>query len=1019
MALLAESSSELQGDLRLFAGGQLPAGAAEGTIRAGQRPKIAFLFTGQGSQYAGMGRKLYDTEPVFRNALDQAAAILEPHLRRPLLESMFATQAEQGILTQTELAQPALFAIEYALVQLWRSWGITPSIVMGHSVGEFVAACVAGVFSLEDGLTLIAERGRLMQELPAGGAMAAVFADEARVTARLAQFADRLAVAALNGREETVISGDAAALTALLAHFNDDGIKSSMLEVSHAFHSPRLDPMLDALERRARDVQYAAPRIRLLSNLTGAPFPAGTFPDAHYWRRHAREPVQFAACVDALRAEGVTMLVEVGPHPTLLALAGRTAPDASWSTVASLRKGRDDRREMLSGLAKLYVCGSAVQWESLTRGRRVALPTYPFRRERYWAVAGEGKMGLAQPRHPLLGKRRELASGTRNGDPNAEVPGVPHDWYYEVRWRAQSRSGARVRGAKAGPWLIFADRGGIAERIAARQKAMGIETILVTPGDHWSFADGQSCIRPGEPGDYKRLFESVGKPAVVIHLWSIDTPEDPSMDQSFAAGSGSLLCLLHGLLGAEGSPQPRLWLVTRDAQAVVAGDRCDSPWNATLWGLGRTLSVENSEIWGGLVDLAGSSSIEPIADQLIAEITEGTLDDKIALRGGDRYVARLARRRASRRTTGDFVPRPDGTYLITGGLGGIGLAIARWLVQHGAKHLLLVGRTPLRAGDIGVADHDSIEGRRAAAVAALVSLGAEVETAAIDVAIEGALEGCLERRRVRGAPPVCGVFHTAGTVQFQPLATQDIASLRGGLAAKVDGAWRLHRLFAGAPLDCFVLFSSTSALLNSPLLGGYAAGNAFLDALAHHRRARGLPALSINWGTWGEVGMAVEAGRGGAMLKGVGLITTSRGLAALRELLQAGDTQAAVMPVDWAEFARAYPAFTADPFLEAMVSDVGHDQRLVSAGLSVAAFQGGSPDQRLVHGRGLSAGAGRPGPRNAAGAFGRPAPPFVLWLRFADGGAAEEPDRGRFGDHRPADPIPSGPQRRRADPVNV
>ena len=569
LALLAESSSELQCDLRLFASGQLPAGAAEGTIRVGQRQKIAFLFTGQGSQYAGMGRRLYDTEPVFRSALDQAAAILKPHLRRPLLESMFAKDAEQGILTQTELAQPALFAIEHALVKLWRSWGIAPSIVMGHSVGEFVAACVAGVFSLEDGLTLIAERGRLMQELPAGGAMAAVFADEARVTARLAQFSDRLSVAALNGREETVVSGDAAALTALLAHLNGDGIKSSMLEVSHAFHSSRLDPMLDALERRARNVQYAAPRIQLLSNLTGAPFPAGTFPDAHYWRRHAREPVQFAGCVDALRAEGVTALVEVGPHPTLLALVGRTAPDASWSSVASLRKGRDDRREMLSGLAKLYVCGSAVQWESLTRGRRVALPTYPFRRERYWAVTGGGKVGLAQPGDPLLGERCELAPGTRNADPNDEVPGVPHDWFYKVRWHAQSRNGGSVRSAKAGPWLIFADSGGIAERIAARQKASGVETILVTPGDHWSFADGQSCIRPGEPGDYKRLFESVGKPAAVVHLWSIDALEDPSMNQTFAARIGQSAQPVAWAARCESSPQPRIWVVTRDAQAVV------------------------------------------------------------------------------------------------------------------------------------------------------------------------------------------------------------------------------------------------------------------------------------------------------------------------------------------------------------------------------------------------------------------------------------------------------------------
>ena len=363
LALLAESNGDLQSDLRLFANGQLPAGAAAGTIRIGQRPKIAFLFTGQGCQYPGMGRRLYDTEPVFRGALDEAATIVERDLRRPLLATMFGTDTEQGALTQTGFTQPALFAIEYALARLWQSWGITPTIVAGHSVGEFVAACIAGVFSLEEGLKLIAERGRLMQELPAGGAMAAVFADDTRVTAELTPFADRLAVAALNGPEETVISGEASALAEVLTRFTANGVKSSMLDVSCAFHSPCLDPMLDAFEQRARNIDYSGPRIRLMSNLTGAPFPVGSHPDAHYWRRHAREPVRFAACLDTLRAEGVTALVEVGPHPTLLALAERAAPGASWSAVASLRRGRDDRRSMLSGLAKLYALGAPVQWE--------------------------------------------------------------------------------------------------------------------------------------------------------------------------------------------------------------------------------------------------------------------------------------------------------------------------------------------------------------------------------------------------------------------------------------------------------------------------------------------------------------------------------------------------------------------------------------------------------------------------------------------------------------------------------
>jgi acyl transferase domain-containing protein/acyl carrier protein len=1228
VALLAESRSGLEGDLRLLAGGQLPAGAAEGTIRAGQRPKIAFLFTGQGSQYAGMGRRLYETEPVFSSALDEAAAILEDHLRRPLLESIFTKNGSN--LTQTEFVQPALFAIEYALTELWRSWGITPSIVMGHSVGEYVAACVAGVFTLEQALTLIADRARLMQELPAGGAMAAVFADEATVTGHLTEFADRLAIAALNGPEEIVVSGDAGALKAFLARLKHDGIKSSLLEVSHAFHSPLLDPMLDAFEKRARDVKYATPRIRLLSNLTGAPFAAGSFPDAHYWRRHAREPVRFASCVDTLRAEGITTLVEVGPQPTLLALAGRAAPDASWSTVASLRKGRDDRHEMLSGLAKLFVCGSTVHWEALTRGRsgrRVALPTYPFRRERYWATSGEIAQASARPGHPLLGERRELArapgtyiwesevnlkthpwledhrvEGTvivpataymeiamatareifgsapvsiqqienlkpmvlhdddilllqtvlvtepdnvgrlevhscpkgKPGEPvtaarwtahvtatisliQSEPPGnglatidaareqftrglpgkefyalsaakgnqwgpcfqgldhvwigdgeavarvqvpyklehevsryqfhpaisdacghalvaavsinetgagshgafvgsgvgetrfyqcptgttlwahaklrqpaegetnivvgdvkvydsdgtpvsetrdarlwffdeplndaVPADWYYKVRWHAQSRGGAGVRSAKAGPWLIFADSSGLAQRIAAERKASDSKTIIVVPGDQWSFSGERASIRPDEPGDYNRLLESIGKPAVVVHLWSMEATDRLPMDRAFAFGSGSLLQLLHALLAAKAKPQPRIWVVTREAQAVVEADKCDSPWNAALWGLGRTLSVENAEIWGGLIDVGRDRPIETATEQLIAEVSAGTSEDKIAFRGRQRYVARLERHRPSRNKTENFTPKADATYLITGGLGGIGLAIARWLVEQGARHLLLVGRTRLAARDIrSDADPDSAAGRRAAAVATLKSLGAEVETAAIDIAIEGQLEKCLERRRARCAPPIAGVFHAAGVLQFQPLGALDVASLRGALAAKMDGAWQLHRLFAEAPLDCFVLFSSSSALLNSPLLGGYAAGNAVLDALAHHRQALGLPALSINWGTWGEVGMAVEAGRTatGDMLKGAGVIDTSKGLAALRQLLEAGETQAAVMPIDWLEFSRAYPAFASDPLLQQMVVDVARDQGSELQGLSVRTIVEGSPEQRAA-----------------------------------------------------------------------
>ena len=412
LALLTDSKGDLERELRTFALGQTPAVAVEGTLRLGQQPKIAFLFTGQGSQYPGMGRGLYEDEPVFRAALDRMAAIVQPQLDHPLLEVMFADGVGSP-LTKTAYTQPALFALEYALAELWRSWGVTPSIVLGHSVGEYAAACVAGVFSPEDGLSLIAERGRLMQQLPAGGAMAAVFAKEAQVSARLASYGDRIVVAAVNGAEEVVISGDAAAVSEVVASLLAEGVTSRMLDVSHAFHSPHLDPMLDSLERSAARIAHSVPRIPLLSNLTGAPFPANISPDATYWRRHAREPVRFAACVDALRAAGVTALVEVGPHPTLLALAERAAPGAPWASIASLRKGRDDRRELLLSLATLYAGGTAVQWDAVNAhrgGHRVSMPTYPFQRERYWVATNSAARPAPQVGHPLLGERRELAS---------------------------------------------------------------------------------------------------------------------------------------------------------------------------------------------------------------------------------------------------------------------------------------------------------------------------------------------------------------------------------------------------------------------------------------------------------------------------------------------------------------------------------------------------------------------------------------------------------------------------------
>jgi myxalamid-type polyketide synthase MxaC len=1210
LALIAGSTQQLEQDLRGFASGNLPRHAWHGTTRAGEKPKIAFLFTGQGAQYAGMGRRLYDTEPVFRSALDRTAAILDGHLDRPLLDLLFSHRPGQSLLVETRYTQPALFALEYALLELWRSWGVVPSAVLGHSVGEYVAAYAAGMISLEDGLALVAARGRMMQALPAGGGMAAVFTDEGRVGAGLAGRTDRLAIAAINGPQETVISGDADAVADAVRDFAAVGIGSRVLDVSHAFHSHRLAPMLDALQHRAEGIAYGEPRIAFLSNLTGETLPTGRRLDGYYWRRHAREPVRFGASVAALRTMGITTLIEIGPHPTLLGLVGQVAPDATWGVFASLRRGQDEQSQMLSSLAQVYVSGAALRWDAMARGPsagRIALPTYPFQRERYWGLRAAQKRAVYQEGHPLLGKRYELASvpGTHvwqceigfdshpwlqehrvqgvaivpatayvemalaaagdvlgtgsmsvrqienlrpivlregrcylvqstlvcRGDRTAgfmvygrvperdahrssgasswtvhmtaqigacddssageagltivqaarerchselegsvfyaalakkgndwgaafqgldnlwlgdgetvgrvcvpspladeascyclhpavadacghvlvslmpivrggegtdgavvghgvdevrlyrrthggplwvhaklrpaagevskivtgdlaiydgaghlvcetkgarfqyldDSPGVvsqhvPDDWYYVVRWRLQDLGGPAVRGVAGGMWLVFADHQGAADRIADLRRIAGERIILVTRGDRWHFDGVRAIIRLDHPEDYGELLAKVPHPSVVLHLWSLDATGSPEgvepISEALALGPESVLNLLQAVQSAPSRPPPRIWLVTADAQAVIEDDGCRAPWGSTLWGLGRSLSVEHPDLWGGLIDLEPGVPKSTV-EQLIREVEQGTVEDKVAYRGGDRYVARLVPRVTALRQTGQFVVRSDRTYLITGALGGIGLSIARWLVECGARHLLLVGRTPLpKRHDWSALDVASLPARRVQAISELEALGATVEVMTCDVAAAGELENCLNRWRERNAPAVCGVFHAAGVAHLQSLEKQDGVSLRRTAAAKMMGAWQLHRLFRDEKLDCFVLCSSTAALVSWPLLGAYAAANAFLDALAQLRRACGLPALSINWGVWGEVGMALAQDARVHMPKGAAAISTACGLAALRQLLIDCDTQTAVMPINWREFAEAYPALAADPFLGTMVAEV-------------------------------------------------------------------------------------------------
>ena len=412
LCAIADSASAMQAKLASFATGGATAGLVEGSATPGRRPIIAFLFTGQGSQYAGMARVLFDTQPGFRRDLLRCAELLRPHLDRPLLDLLYAEDRD-GVLDSTCYTQPALFALEYCLGRLWQSWGVVPDLMMGHSLGEYAAACLAGVFSLEDGIRLVAVRGRLMQAQPGDGAMAAVFATEADVRSSLAAVAKDVSVAAINGPEHVVISGTSASVAALLEHFRARGIQAQGLKVSQAFHSSLIEPTLAAFERVAREISYAPPRLALISNLTGGLVGSElTQPD--YWCRHARQPVRFLEGMRALVEQGADVFLEIGPHPVLVGMGRACVASADVAWLASLRRGREDWSVLLEALAGLAVRGVAVDWQAFDASyqrRRVCAPTYPFQRQRYWAVAAAGadrvhsSAGREPGLHLLLGRR--------------------------------------------------------------------------------------------------------------------------------------------------------------------------------------------------------------------------------------------------------------------------------------------------------------------------------------------------------------------------------------------------------------------------------------------------------------------------------------------------------------------------------------------------------------------------------------------------------------------------------------
>jgi acyl transferase domain-containing protein/acyl carrier protein len=1184
LTVVGTDAADVAPNLARLAAGEDPADMAHTAM--GQphgRPRLAFLFTGHGSLYRGAGRRLWETQPIFRAALERCAGFADQHLEKPLLAALYPhlypdVDGAQALLDDMTYAQPALFALQYALASLWQTWGVVPSFVAGHSAGEYAAACIAGILSVQDGLTLTMARGRLMRSLPPNGQMATVLADEATVRAALAPHGDaRVAIGAINGPASIAISGDLASVQSVVAELQATGIETRALNIPLAAHSPQVEPILDEFERVARGVSYAPPGVSVVSTLTGALASGSDCASATYWRRHLREPVQFAQAMQTLHRQGCDVFLEIGPRATLLGMARANLPEsgaaATW--LPSLRADHDDWEQILDSLGGLFVAGVDVDFAAFDRDGgdwpRLALPTYPFQRERYWiAPSRPAAMSMDAGGHPLLGQRLDSPAldptqtifaaqlsadwppfldhhrvhgvcivpspvyvamaleaarrgpgwdeailedlsiqsalvipetGTRAvqfildmhadgaasfrifsrnsapeeatwtlhaagrltrsqaappatdrfdanavrarcsemldgagyydrlldlglefgpdfrgisrlwrsdgealaeitlpaglereagvyrihpafldacfhvlgalvpqstpesqaylligidrlelgrapgsrlwsharirsgsmagsetfvgdihvhddaGDLVGEITGLqlkragadalrraarrsPSDWLYETTWQE------KVLPAPAEPdgvnslstrWLILADDRGIAAELAE----------LIS-------ARGDRCELVGNSAEFANRAPSAQR---LVDLGSLKALPSESVPDRAGRVADTALHVVQALATSRSSAQ--VWLVTRDAQSVSASNTLTEPALATLWGLGRVIALEHPQNWGGLVDLASDLAPRTAAALLYDDITRSDGEDQVALGDGRRYVPRLERASSQRPRSTVFDFCADASYLVTGGLGGLGLKVAHWMAEHGARHLVLTGRSGLPDRSLwdGL-EPTSRTASQVASVRAIEALGATVSPIAVDVADEALMRTRVMARFGDDLPPLRGVVHAAADLSGWSVADMPSEALQAMLRPKIGGAWVLHELTRDVPLDFLVLFSSTSALWGAQTLGHYAAANSFLDAFAHYRHALGLPCVSINWGTWDEMRLTTAEDRESYQQFGLSPMSSPQALAILGEILGTSEmTQIAVAAVDWRSLKPLYEARRARPFL--------------------------------------------------------------------------------------------------------
>lgn len=835
--------------------------------------KTTFLFTGQGSQYSGMGWELYNSHPLFRKEVDHCSQLLADYLPEPLTTMMFSSE-KAYLLNQTQYTQPALFILQYALAQLWMSWGIHPTAAIGHSVGEYVAATVAGVMSLADGLKLITARAKLMQAQQKGS-MLAVNVEESQALALLHEFKACsphaiLNIAAVNSVSQVVFSGEEGVIRLLDQKCQLQGLRTTELQVSHAFHSELLRPMIAEFKQIAASIQYHAPKMVLISNVSGKAISAF---NADYWAEHVLATVQFSAGIQELLLENYRTFIEIGPQPVLLNFAKEHSIQSQqilW--LASLRKNQSNWQTLSESIAQLYKNGYAIDWHAYDAPFNLQisakpLPPYPFQHQSYWLTVD-----------PIAQENRVLDSFLSQS-------------LYQVEWKPLAEAHNPVEPTSiTGTWLIFANKDSESKNMVRHLSTYLRDVIVVNPGVKYQISRDTVTLNPYQPAHFLNFLSKHSEIRGVFYLWGLVGSEFFQEEQLKAAAyddfnqlircsCAGLLHLVQALMHQK--QKSKLWTLTR---ATTTIQHQSLPFFSPLVGMGKTLVLEYPELDYHHFDVDVGAKAEKTAQKLHQLISQPFQDEPVlAYQQGALYVPRIVTALLPRSIENKKTLRKNGSYLITGGLGGIGSILGKWLMHQEVSSIILLGRQPLT---------DKITERLN-------------EFRVNDIAIQYLQADVSDYQKLRQVltmaqntmPPIKGIFHTAGTLSdglWSHLTWQQFEEV---FCAKVQGSFNLHCLSKELmpELEHFIMFSSISSLFGSPGQANYAAANTFLDNLAHYRAQAGLPALSINFGPWQEVGMTRNVVQSW-LAYGIQNISEKVGLASLKRMLSSSFTQLCLMP---------------------------------------------------------------------------------------------------------------------------